>query len=86
MDKTGIIIALIIGLGLCFLMLQDERQKRIQAESNNVALVQQFDSLKVRPLQMSANDFRELLPELADSIEVDRNQIKAIGKPYHVTG
>jgi len=69
MNKIGIIIALIIGLGVSLLMLFDETKKRVIAESNNVALVQQYDSLKVRPLQMSANDFRELLPELADSIE-----------------
>jgi len=67
--KTGVIIGLIVALVVTFLSLKSEIDRRQTAESNNVALVQQYDSLKVRPLQMSANDFRELLPELADSIE-----------------
>lgn len=67
--KTGIIITLVLTVIFSSILLDKEHKLRIQAESNNVALVQQYDSLKVRPLQMSANDFKQLLPELADSIE-----------------
>lgn len=60
---------MIFGWGFTLLILDGEITKRKIAESNNVALVQQYDSIKVRPLQMSASDFKQLLPELADSIE-----------------
>ena len=71
--KTGIFVSIICGCAILvatlFGAVIELRESLKKAESNNVALVQQFDSLKVRPLQMSANDFKELLPELADSIE-----------------
>lgn len=69
MNKTIFNISLVVITVVALFLRHIEHEKRIVAESNNVALVQQFDSLKVRPLQMSASDFKKLLPELADSIE-----------------